>query len=91
MSVQLCHLCYDRLSAGRTPLTRPPRTSLLLLACVCFSVHTDAAFKAIGVPPLPAKDALTAILQNHVIGGVAADSAAVIAGGNKDYTTLSTK
>ncbi len=60
----------------------------MICKSVCACVCADDAFRNIGVPPLPDKATLTAILQNHVIGGVAADSAAVIAGGNKCYTTL---
>ncbi len=57
--------------------------------CVCVCVYTDVAFKALGIPPLPKdKDLVTAILQNHVLGGIEADSKAVIAGGDKCYTAL---
>ncbi len=59
------------------------------MLCVCVCVCADDAFALLKIPPLPTDKALvTAILQNHVIADVAADSKAVIAGGDKCYTTL---
>ncbi len=67
-------------------------TSLISSLTLCVCVCVDDAFKALGIPPVPAdKGVVTAILNNHVIADVAADAAAVISNGDKCYTTLSKK